>query len=179
MTESISEGETLREGDMIIRDVEFDWENILPLSRSDKVVDASTMRDRNAISLHTYLEQTGFRDPQKEIKKLKKEMQDPDLVTTMPKFQQLSDAAVQAELEAKQKTLQAEEANAETFGTMQDMVAKANRGSQPTKAPILSPEQNEGKRGVLTGTGTPTGQTATQKGAVAQTTQNINAQQGI
>lgn len=179
MTESILEGDTLRDGNMVIRDIEFDWENILPLSRSDKVVDASTMRDRNAISLHTYLEQTGFRDPQKEIKKLKKEMKDPDLVTTMPKFQQLSDAAIQAELEARQKMLQAEEANAETFGTMQEMVTKANQGSQPTKAPILSPEQNEGKRGVLTGAGTPTGQTATQKGAVAQTTQNINAQAGV
>lgn len=178
MRESFYNEETksYEDGELIIRDVEFDWENILPLSRSDKVVDASTMRDRNAISLSTYLELTGFKDPQKEIKKLKKEMKDEELVATMTKFQELSSGAVRAQIEATQKVRAAEEANAETMGTMTEL---ANKPATPTKAPILTPEQNEGRRGISTSTGTPTGQTATQKGAVAQMTQNLNAQQGI
>jgi len=177
MRESIYNADTgsYEDGELIKRDVEFDWENILPLSRSDKVVDASTMRDRNAISLHSYLELTGFKDPQKEIKKLKKEMQDEELVSTMTKFQELSTGAVKAQIDATQKVRAAEEADAETMGTMEDMVTKA---ATPTKAPILSPEQNEGRRGISTSTGTPTGQTATQKGAVAQMSQNLNAQSG-
>lgn len=178
MRESIYNEETksYEDGELIIRDVEYDWENILPLSRSDKVVDASTMRDRNAISLSTYLETTGFKDPQKEIKKLKKEMQDEELVSTMTKFQQLSSGAVKAQIDASQEVRKAEEANAETMGTMEEMASKA---ATPNKAPILSPEQNEGRRGISTSTGTPTGQTATAKGAVAQTTQNLNAQAGV
>jgi len=179
MTESVynEDTKTYENGEMIKRDVEFDWENILPLSRSDKVIDASTMRDRNAISLHSYLELTGFKDPQKEIKKLKKEMSDEELVATMTKFQQLSQGAVRAQIDAMQKTRAAEEANAETMGTMEDMVSKAN--TAPTPAPILSPEQNSGRRGISTSTGTPTGQTATLKGAVAQKGQNLNAKAGV
>ena len=178
MRESIynPDTQTYEDGEMVIRDIEFDWENILPLSRSDKVVDASTMRDRNAISLATYLEITGFKDPQKEIKKLKKEMNDEELVATMTKFQELSSGAVRAQIDAAQKVRAAEEANAETMGTMTDI---ANQAATPTKAPILSPEQNEGRRGISTSTGTPTGQTATQKGAVAQMGQNLNAQAGV
>lgn len=178
MRESIynPDSKTYEDGELIIRDVEFDWENILPLSRSDKVVDASTMRDRNAISLATYLEITGFKDPQKEIKKLKKEMADEDLVATMTKFQELSSGAVNAQIDAAQKVRAAEENNAETMGTMQELATKANT---PTRAPILSAEQNEGRRGISTSTGTPTGQTATQKGAVVQMGQNLNAQAGV
>ena len=179
MKESIynEDSKTYEDGEMTIREVEFDWENILPLSRSDKVVDASTMRDRNAISLHSYLELTGFKDPQKEIKKLKKEMNDEELVATMTKFQQLSSGAVRAQIDAAQKMRSAEEANAETMGSMEELANKASAANTP--APILSPEQNSGRRGVSTSTGTPTGQTATLKGSVAQASQNINAQQGV
>lgn len=178
MRESIyNEGsQTYEDGEMTIREIEFDWENILPLSRSDKVVDASTMRDRNAISLHSYLELTGFKDPQKEIKKLKKEMADEELVATMTKFQELSSGVVRAQIDAAQKIRSAEEANAETMGSMEEL---ANKASGATPAPILSPEQNSGRRGISTSTGTPTGQTATLKGSVAQKSQNINAQQGV
>jgi len=181
MKESILDEATgeYTDGELVIRDIEFDWENILPLSRSDKVTDASTMRDRNSISLYTYLEQTGFKDPNKEIKKLKKEMKDPELVTIFNKFQQLSPGVIGADIEARKKMIAAEEQSAETTGNMEEMIAKANKGTEPNKAPILSKEQNEGRRGVLTGTGTPTGQTATAKGAVAQMTQNINAQNGV
>ena len=178
MTESIFNDvtKTYEDGEKIIRNIEFDWENILPLSRSDKVVDASTMRDRNAISLHSYLELTGFKDPQKEIKKLKKEMNDEELVSTMTKFQQLSTGAVRAQIDASQKVRAAEEANAETMGTMEELATKAS--AENTKAPILSPDQND-RRGISSSAGTPTGQTATPKGAVAQMGQNLNAQAGV
>jgi hypothetical protein len=62
------------------------------------------------------------------------------------------------------------------MGTMTEL---ASNVSTATKAPILSPEQNQERRGISTSTGTPTGQTATAKGAVAQESQNTNAQQGV
>ena len=177
MRESILDSETgeMSDGELVVRDIEFDWDNVLPLSRSDKVVDAATLRDRGLISVSTTLEEAGFRDPMKEIKKLKKEAKDADLMALMPKFQQFTPGVVQAQLEAQKKTIDAQEQNAETMGAMNEAVSATQAA---TKAPILNSSQNDGRRGVLSATGTPTGQTATAKGAVAQTGQNSNAQQG-
>lgn len=164
------------DGDLIIRKVEFDWDNILPLSRSDKVVDASTMRDRGTISLSTYLEQAGFKNPGAEIKKLKKEVKDPDLMTIREKFTQFSPGVVSAQLEAQKKAMESQEQNAETMGMVNETMNQPTPKSTP---PLLTSEQNSGKRGVLAGTGTPTGQTASLKGNLAQTIQNQNAKAGV
>lgn len=178
MTESIQlEDGSYEDGEMVIREIEYDWDNVLPLSRSDKVVDASTLRDRGAVSLSTYLEQAGFKDPEKEIKKLKKEGRDADLMTTIKQFQQFSPGVVKAQLEAQKEMQQNQDLSAEA-------AAAASAGTQPTATPsatppILNQSQNDGRRGILSSTGTPTGQTATPKGAVAQTTQNLNAQNGV
>ena len=178
MREHIVDDQTgeMIEGELVIRDVEFDWENVLPLSRSDKVVDASTMRDRGAISLSTYLEEAGFRDPGKEIKKMKKEAKDEELMTLMTKFNQFSSGVVKAQLGAQQAAAAAAEAQASVIGQMDNAV---NQPTSKTTAPILNQSQNDGRRGILSATGTPTGQTASPKGAVAQTTQNINAAAGV
>lgn len=177
MRESImnEEGE-MEDGELIVREVDLDWDNILPLSRSDKVVDASTLRDRGAISLHTYLEQVGFKDPQKEIKKMKKEHKDEDLMVLLQKFNEFSPGAVRATIEARKAMIQAEEAMGETTGRISE--ASKTKPSQPAKSPLRTPDQND-SRGIPSATGTPTGQTASPKGAVAQTGQNINAQAGV
>jgi hypothetical protein len=179
MTESITDPVTgeVSDGETVIRDIEFDWDNILPLSRSDKVVDAATLRDRGLISVSTTLEEAGFRDPQKEIKKIKKEGKDAELMALMPKFQQFSPGVVQATLEAQKKMSDAQEANAETIGTMNEAATAASKVA--TKAPIQNTSQNDGRRGVLSATGTPTGQTATPAGAVAQEGQNLNAKGAV
>lgn len=178
MKESIQsdDGMSYTDGEMIVREIEYDWENPLPLSRSDKVVDASTLRDRGAVSLSTYLEQAGFSDPEKEIKKLKKEAKDQDLMTLVKQFQQYAPGVVEAQLDAQKKQAEAAEQNADLMGQMNE--AK-NPGTPATPAPILQQSQNDGRRGVLTGTGSPSGQTATPEGAVRQTTQNLNAQSGV
>lgn len=179
MTESILDPETgeTTDGELVVRDIEFDWDNILPLSRSDKVVDAATLRDRGLISVSTTLEEAGFRDPMKEIKKLKKEAKDSELMAIIPKFQEFTPGIVKAQLEAQKKAADAQEQMAGETGMVQDQIQSATQAA--TKAPILNSSQNDGRRGVLSGTGTPTGQTATPKGAVAQTGQNINAQEGV
>lgn len=164
------------EGDLVIRDLQFDWDNVLPLSRSDKVVDASTMRDRHALSLYTYLEEAGYRNPDVEIKRLKKEGNDKELMTIMEKFSMWSRGAVQAEIEA---TTAKNEAQAEQMGQMEQMAQNQGGGTPPANKPLMSPEQNNERRGIASGTGTPTGQTASLKGAVAQATQNINAKAGV
>lgn len=178
MTEHLTDpatGEAI-EGGLVKRKVEFDWENVLPLSRSDKVVDASTLRDRGAISLGTYLSEAGFRNPSEEIKKLKKESKDEELMVLLSKFNQFAPGVVQAQLEAQKRALELQEEQAATMGNIQETVSAATPKSTP---PLMTPEQNSGRRGISSSGGTPTGQTATQKGAVAQTTQNINAKNGV
>ncbi|MBK9272860.1 MAG: hypothetical protein IPM48_14850 [Saprospiraceae bacterium] len=173
MRESIMTEEGMFEdGELVIRDVTFDWDNILPLSRSDKVVDASTLRDRGAISLHTYLEQVGFPDPAKEIKKMKMEHKDEDLMTLLQKFNEFSPGAVKASIEARKAMVESEAQMAESNQILQ------NQPTPAVKAPLRSQEQND-QRGIPSAMGTPTGQTASARGAVAQTSQNINAQSGV
>lgn len=177
MRESIlnpSTGE-VTDGEPIIREIEFDWENVLPLSRSDKVVDASTLRDRGAISLHSYLGEAGFRDPSKEIEKIKSESKDEELMAAIPKFQQFSPGVVRAQLDAQKQISAQTEAAGEAAG-MIDAATTPKSGSTP--APILNASQNDGKRGVLSGSGTPSGSVASAKGAVDMTSQNSNAQAG-
>lgn len=162
--------ESYSDGDPIVRDIEFDWENVLPLSRSDKVIDASTLRDRGAISLHSYLTEAGFKDPGKEIKKIKKEAEDEELMVAIPRFQQFSPGVVQAQLQAQKMQVDQQDNMMPPTDT--------SGGTPSTPAPILNSSQNDGRRGVLSGTGTPSGQTASAKGAVAQASQNSNAQAG-
>lgn len=179
MTESILDEQTgeITDGDVVVRDLEFDWENVLPLSRSDKVIDASTMRDRGAISLDTYLEEAGFRDPSKEIKKLKKESKDPDMVVLGQRFGQFSKGAVEAELEAQKALAASQEANAATIGQATDAASAVTPKATP---PILNSSQNGGeRRGIASGMGTPTGQTSTPEGAMKQVQQNLNAKNGV
>lgn len=165
------------DGELVIREVELDWDNVLPLSRSDKVVDASTVFDRGALSMHSYLGEAGFRDPGAEIKKLKKESKDEELQVLKQKFNQFSPGVVKAQLEAQK----AQTENMENAAEVAGMIETAQNAGTPkgTPAPILNQSQNEKRRGISTSTGTPTGQTATPKGAVAQQSQNLNAQSGV
>lgn len=169
MREALESGE---DGELVVRDVEFDWENPLPLSRSDKVVDASTMRDRGAISLHTYLGEAGFRDPGKEIKKMKKEAQDEELMVLQKQFSQFAPGAVKAQLDANRalQSATAESADATTAASFNQ--------SEPTSAPILNQGQNDGRRSVPTSSGSPNGQTASPQGALKQFSQNQAAKMG-
>jgi len=176
MTESLFDEDTgYTNGTKIIRKVEFDWDNILPLSRSDKVVDASTMRDRGAISLSTYLSEAGYKNPSEEIKKMKKESQDAELMGLLQKFNQFTPGAVKLQLDA-QKVQQEAAAQGMDISAAQ----AASTGTPKSNAPILTPEQNGGeRRGVSSTLGSSSGQTATPQGAIAQTSQNINAQNGV
>lgn len=163
------------DGDMVIREIQFDWDNVLPLSRSDKVVDASTLYDRHAISTHTYLEESGFKDPSSEIKKLKNEAKDPDMMTLREKFSQFASGAVKATLEAQKAAAGAQE----ELGGQAAAIADQATGATPkaTPPPVLTAEQNSGRRGVSSSGSTPAGQTASAAGALRQTEQNIAARQ--
>jgi hypothetical protein len=127
------------------------------------------MFDRGVLPIATYLEEAGYRNPGEIIKTLKKERSDPDLMAIKEKFSQFSRGAQALQLDAAKNQEQLQE---------QAAIAQ-NQPTPPANKPILNSSQNDGRRGVSSGAGTPTGQTASLAGDVAQTTQNINAQQGV
>lgn len=157
-------------GKLIIRDVEFDWENILPLSKSDLIVDASTLFDRDAIPLRKYLELSGINDAPRIIKELKNESRDEELITARGKFKEMSRGAVQAGIEARKMQMEAEEAQGASMG----QVAEA---TQPQPKPIQHTFQNQGeRRGISSARGAPQTGQVSQQGAMRAMQQNLNAQ---
>lgn len=162
-----------------IREVEFEWDSILPQSQSESIVDASTLFDRDVLPIKRYLERAGYQDPMSIIKELKKESKDSELSTIRNKFRQFSPGVVQGQIEARRKMMEAEEANAETMGNINDVVSVMNRPqpTAPANKPILQKSMNEGNRGVPAAAGVSgVGQVATQAGNVNQVSQNIRAE---
>lgn len=160
------------DGDIVIRDIEFDWENILPMSKSDMIVDAATLYDRDAISTRKFLELSGLDDAPRIIKELKKESQDEELLTARGRFKELSRAAVTAKLEAQKAIQEQEEAQGATMGAI-----AAAQATQPRPKPIMHENQNqgEGRRGISSTKGAPQTGQVSQEGATRMVTQNLNA----
>jgi hypothetical protein len=157
------------DGPLTIRMADFDWENILPMSKSDMIVDASTLYDRDAISTRKYLELAGMDDAPRIIKELKKESQDEELFTARGKFKELSQAATTAKLD-QQKALMDQQ---EEAGALQGAVDQA---TAPQPKPIMHENQNQGtQRGISSTKGAPQTGQVSQMGAMRQITQNLNA----
>lgn len=161
-----------------VREVEFEWDSILPQSQSESIVDASTLFDRDVLPIKRYLERAGYQDPMSVIKELKKEAKDPELSSIKNKFRQFTPGVVQAQLDARKRMMDAEEANAETMGNVQDIANQITQ-PQPTPSankPILQKYMNEGNRGVPATAGVSgVGQTASPAGVVNQVSQNNRA----
>lgn len=161
-----------------MRSIEFEWDSVLPQSTSENIVDGSTLFDRNVLPVKRYLEKAGYQDPMAIIKELKRESKDPELSTIRTQFRQFSRGVVSAELEARKKTMAAEEANAETMGSLTEAMA-AKQATAPANAPILHKDQNDGRRGIPATAGVSgVGQTASPEGSLLQQAQNLRAQQG-
>lgn len=157
----------------IVRRVDFDWENPLPLSRSDAVVDAATMFDRKVLPVRMFLEMAGFKDPNRIVKELKKEWKDPDLVPIRSQFDNLADSVLKKQNDATRLQAQTQEQIAE---------AAAMNNPQPstTPAPMRHSFQNQGQnRGISQAPGAPASGAVSQQGAMRQTQQNNNAARGV
>lgn len=162
------------DGNLIIRQVEFDWENILPLSKSDMIVDASTLFDRDAIPLRKYLELAGLNDAPRIIKELKTESRDEELLTARGKFKELSRAAVTATIDARKQQMAAEEAQGAAAGQIAAATAPTGTPEQPK--PIQHTFQNQGeRRGISSARGVPQTGQVSQTGAVRAVQQQTNA----
>lgn len=159
------------DGPTVIRRVDFDWENILPMSKSDMIVDASTLFDRDAISVRKYLELSGIDDAPRVIKELKKESEDEELFTARGKFKDLSSAATRAKLEQQKALMEVQDEAGQVTGAL------SNPPTEAVPKPIMHEDQNQGSksRGISSAKGAPQTGQVSQQGAMRAMQQNMNA----
>jgi hypothetical protein len=170
ISEEVSEG-VFEDVGIKPRRVQIDWENPLPLSRSDQVIDGATLFDRGVLPITEFLNYAGYKDPTRIIKMLKKEWKDPDLVPIRSPMKELADSVLIKQNEA-----------ARMMAETQESIEMAQASSQEqTNAPMRHSFQNEGdRRGVSNAKGVPlTGGTRTPEGASRQVQQNNAARQGF
>lgn len=164
-----------------VRDVEFEWDSVLPQSQSENIIDGATLFDRDVLPIKRLLEKAGYQDPMAIIKELKREARDPEIAGIRSRFRQLSRGVVQATLEARRESMEAEEATGANMGAMQDMVNGAQKGmaTMPANRPMLHKDMNDGRRGAPATAGVPgVGQTASPEGSLIQQAQNMRAAAG-
>lgn len=157
-----------------IRRVDFDWDNPLPLSRSDVIVDAATLFDRKVLPIRLFLEAAGHKDPTRIIKELKKEWKDEELVPIRSQFQDLADSVLKKQNEAARMA-------ADTQEDIEFSMNSSMNQSQTTPPPMKHNFQNDGekKRGVSSAKGVPQSGAVSQQGSMRQMQQNSNASQGV
>lgn len=158
------------------RQIDFEWDSILPQSQSEDVVNASTLFDRGVLPIKRYLEKSGYQDPMSVIKELKRESKDKELSTVRQQFKQLSSGVVEASIDARRAQMEAEEQAGSVAGQIAD--ATKPQPTQPAAKPIMQKWQNSdtGAKGIPAGAGVEgVGQTASQTGFLKQASQNLRA----
>jgi hypothetical protein len=165
------------------RKVSFDWDNPLPLSRSDAVVDAATMFDRKVLPTRMFLEQAGFKDPNRIVKELKKEWKDEDLVPIRSQYENLADSVIKKQDEATREMAETEQEIAATVAATAAVSTPASTSGSAggtTPPPMMHNFQNQGRsRGISSSPGSPATGAKSAGGAMRQRQQNRNAARGV
>ena len=151
---------TNTEGKFIVRNVEFDWTDILPVSQSDRIVNVANKVNMIGISIKTALRELGYRNPDAELAQLKKELADPDLMILRSKMWPLSQGILEAQMNA---------------AVMAQSNGSTEMGPQNQESPTLTSDQNTGASRPMAAKGGTTAYSSAM-GAVNKANQNRNAQ---
>lgn len=81
----------------VIRNFEFDWTDILPVSQADKIVNIANKVNMIGIPLLQAYKELGYRNPDALLEQMKKELQDPDLMILRSKMWGLSEGLLSAQ----------------------------------------------------------------------------------
>ena len=149
------------DGNFVVRDLEFDWSDILPVSAGDKIVNIANKVNMIGIPLKQAFKELGYRNVDKLIEQLKEEMADPALMTIRAKMWQLSSGILMAQNAAAQM-------QANTMPTQPDQA-----GGQPS--PMMTQEQNSGDAKPMASQGGTTAYSSA-RGMIDRTRQNLTAQ---
>lgn len=179
ISEEVDEG-VYQDGDVAPRKVTFDWDNPLPLSRSDSIIDAATLFDRRVLPVRMFIEAAGYKDPNRIVKELIKEWKNPDLVPIRSQFQNLADAVLKKQDEATRIEANTQEEIAAEMAAQQPNTQPSTTPPTSTPPAMMHNFQNQGKkRGISNASGVPASGTVSQSGAMKQKQQNTNAARGV
>lgn len=87
-------------GEFIVRNFEFDWSDILPVSQADKIVNIANKYSMIGIPLVQAYKELGYRNPEAMVSQLKKELEDPNLMILRSKQWPLSKGLLEAQNQA-------------------------------------------------------------------------------
>lgn len=153
------------DGKFVVRNIEFDWTDILPVSTADKIVNIANKYNMIGMSLKQAYKELGYRNPSAMIEELKKELQDPQLAIIHAKAWNLSSGFLQAQNAA---AVQAQSNSMDTGAT----TPGGSTVNQPS--PTLTSDQNEGAMPMASSQGT-TSYSSPAGVGVAQNQQNTAA----
>ncbi len=88
------------EGNFVVRPVEFDWTDILPVSQSDKIVNVANKFNMIGIPLKQAFKELGYRNAEAMVEQLKQELADPNMMVLRAKAWQLSEGLLMAQNQA-------------------------------------------------------------------------------
>lgn len=85
------------DGNFVVRNFEFDWTDILPVSQADKIVNIANKYSMIGIPLVQAYKELGYRNPEAMVEQLKKELSDPNLMILRSKQWPLSEGLLEAQ----------------------------------------------------------------------------------
>lgn len=152
-----------------IRMVEFGWEDVMPISASDKIVNIMN-KFQMGLPFEKTFDELGYKDPRAIIEMMKQEAEDPVLVEYRAKLYQYMKGAVQAQKEA---AIQAQEIET----TPESLSGPAGAPTINAPSPILVSSENQGGLKPMSARGGTTSYTSGQ-GLIDREKQNLIASQG-
>lgn len=156
---------TNTDGEFITRRVEFDWNDVLPISASDKIVNVANKVNMIGLSIKTALKELGYRNVDAELEQIKKELDDPKLMILRSKMWQFSEGILQAQNAAAMAT----QSNADQTQVTPD-TPNPNQA-----APTLTSSQNSGASPMAAKGGTAV---SSAQGVLDKAQQNMSAAGG-
>jgi hypothetical protein len=156
-------------GEFEIRMIDFDWDDVMPISTSDKIVNVLN-KFQMGLPFETTFEELGYKDPRAMIELMKQEAEDKILVEYRAKLYTMMKGGLEAQADAAaaaQENAAAATANATTPGAPQ----------VNSPSPILVPSENQGGLKPMSAKGGTTSYTSG-AGLIAKGAQNLGAQQG-
>ena len=152
------------EGQFIIRNFEFDWVDILPVSAADKIVNIANKYNMIGIPLEQAFKELGYRNPKAMVENLKKELSDPNLMILRSKQWALSGGLLQAQAQAQTMAMT----------NQSETPPPAGGGDVNQPSPTLTSSENQpGSKPMAAKTGTTS--YSSMQGMVEKTRQNMNA----
>jgi len=148
-----------------VRMIEFSWDDVMPISASDKIVNIMN-KFQMGLPFETTFEELGYKDPRAIMEMMKQEAEDPILVEYRAKMYNLMKGGIQAQQEAM-------------AATQQPITPTTTPGAPQinTPSPTLVSSENQGGLKPMSVAGGTTSYTSGQ-GLINKATQNLGAKQG-